>query len=134
MSVNTFITNNELNEKVKINATGGFDVPVNLFEETVLNPLEIKPETYKNLMEQTNVFNAALVNVAGVQATDYMKENAGVESVALKYDQGSWAHTTIFTRPQGDVEGTVVTEISNLNPLLQEAQQEVLELFKTLDN
>lgn len=130
-----FITDNQLDSKIKINSQGTFDVPVNLFEETVLEPLKVDPQKYKELMEQSNLFHAGLVQVAGEKAADHFKANPDIAEIGINYKHGDlWNHSTVFTRGTGEVKPSVVSTIEHTNAALQEVQQTLLETFSALDD
>lgn len=130
-----FIEENQLDSKIQINQQGTFDVPVNLFEETVLEPLKVDPQKYKDLMEQTNLFHAGLVQVAGDKAIDHFKSNPDVAEIGINYKHGDlWNHSTVFTRGAGEVKPSVVSTIEHTNPALHEVQQALLESFSALDD
>lgn len=131
---NDFIKANQLDSKIKINPQGTFDVPVNLFEETVLEPLKVDPQLYKDIMEQTDQFHAGLVQVAGQQAEEHFKANPDIAEMGISYETSSWKHSTVFTRGGGEVEPTIVTAIETSNQALKEVQTALLDSFKNLDS
>lgn len=130
-----FVKANQFNEKVQINDNGIFETPVDLFKESVLDPLEISVEKYGELVDTTNQFHAGLVSVAGTKAQEHFKANAEASELALQYQMGEqFTHNTIFTRGGGEVTPNVVTQLDHNNQYLNEVQNEVIELFKNLDN
>lgn len=134
MSLNDFIKETQLDSKIKLN-NGTFDVPVNLFEETVLEPLKIKPKTYKELTERTNQFHAGIVQVAGQQATEEFKNKPDTFEIGVNYDNhGLWNHSTVFSRGTGDNPSNVVTTVDHPNSALNEVQNALIEEFNNLDN
>ena len=132
---NNFVKTHKLNEQIKLNENGTFDVPLNLFEDTVLKSVKVKPEQYKELVNQTNQFHAGIVQVAGEQVTEHFKTNPDISEIGISYDNsGLWSHNTVFTRGAGEVAPNVVTAIETHNPELQEIQNSIIESFKSLDN
>lgn len=134
MSVNKFIEDNKFVEKVKLNEKGTFDVPVDLFADSVLAPLKLKRETYVDLMDKTNLFHASLVKVAGDQVAEHFKTNPDISEVGINYDNGAWNHATVFSKGNGDIDNNVVTSITSENTYLAEIQAQIIAEFNNLDS
>lgn len=135
-AVQEFITTNHLNDKVTLADNGTFNVPLGLFEETVLTPLNITPEQHTQLNDQTQLFNASLITVGGELAGEHFKANPESFELGLNYDNGAATHNSVFGRKQNEIEASVVTEILYKDSAehIATAQAAVLDIFNNLDN
>lgn len=135
-AVQDFITTNHLNDKVTLTPNGIFEVPLNLFEETVLTPLDISAEKYNTLNEQTQLFNASLISVGGELAANHFKNNAESFELGLSFETDVSTHNTVFGRKQNEIDASVVTEIlyKDKGEYIATVQATVLDLFNNLDN
>jgi len=92
-----------LKDTVTMADSGGYSIPLDLFEKQILEPNGVTAATYKKIETDTIKLATAMTLHCGQMATEHFKNNAEALEVGFNYKQGDMTTVSgVFNREAKD--------------------------------